>query len=170
MMYLFQQTWIPTLEHPDDLWVSADGNVMRVSPTRKYPLGYVLKPSTVGLGYLQVRPSIGGELFIEYVHRLVLNAFVGPAPKLEADHINGIKTDNRLINLRWLTRQANCARRWEHSHGGRGEHGGMAKLTNETAAWIKTRPLPAYEMAKVLGVCPQTVYNVINGVSKFAHV
>lgn len=42
------------------------------------------------------------------VHRLVLEAFVGPCPSgLEACHANDIGTDNRLSNLRWDTRQAN---------------------------------------------------------------
>lgn len=38
------------------------------------------------------------------VHRLVLLAFVGPAPKgMVCCHLNGDGTDNRLENLRWDT-------------------------------------------------------------------
>ncbi len=44
----------------------------------------------------------------EKVHRLVLRAFVGPAPPgYEADHINRDRADNRLVNLRWVTRSQN---------------------------------------------------------------
>ena len=41
------------------------------------------------------------------VHRLVMNTFVGV---LDADinHINEIKTDNRLVNLEYCTRKYNC--------------------------------------------------------------
>lgn len=42
------------------------------------------------------------------VHRLVLEAFVGPAPSgLVCCHNNGDGTDNRLENLRWDTLSAN---------------------------------------------------------------
>lgn len=41
-----------------------------------------------------------------FVHILVINAFVGPAPSQEhtVDHINRIRDDNRAENLRWATR------------------------------------------------------------------
>ena len=42
------------------------------------------------------------------VHRLVLEAFVGPCPEgKECDHINRKKADNRVVNLRWVTRSEN---------------------------------------------------------------
>lgn len=44
------------------------------------------------------------------LHRVVLDAFIGPRPKgMEACHANGDPTDNRLVNLRWDTRSANAA-------------------------------------------------------------
>lgn len=43
------------------------------------------------------------------VHRLMLSAFHGPAPEgQEGCHGNGIKTDNRIENLRWDTHSSNC--------------------------------------------------------------
>lgn len=48
------------------------------------------------------------------IHRLVLNAFVGPPPteKHECNHKNGIKHDNRAENLEWVTRSENL----KHAH------------------------------------------------------
>jgi hypothetical protein len=44
----------------------------------------------------------------QFVHRLVYLTFVGRIPEnLEVDHINGDCTDNRLVNLRLLTRLEN---------------------------------------------------------------
>jgi hypothetical protein len=49
-----------------------------------------------------------GDRKTRAVHRLVLEAFVGPRPEgLAACHNNGDCTDNRLANLRWDTVSAN---------------------------------------------------------------
>lgn len=58
-----------------------------------------------------------------YVHRLVLEAFVGPCPEgMEACHGNGDPGDNRIENLRWDTRFANV-----HDMLGHGNHHNIAK-------------------------------------------
>jgi len=42
------------------------------------------------------------------VHRLVLEAFVGPCPDgYVCDHINTVRNDNRLENLRWVSERDN---------------------------------------------------------------
>jgi len=49
-----------------------------------------------------------GETHTFRVHRLVLEAFIGPAPEgTEGCHNNGDPTDNRLANLRWDTHAEN---------------------------------------------------------------
>ena len=47
------------------------------------------------------------------VHRMVLEAFLpnSDPDKSMVDHINGIKNDNRLENLRWVTAKENAANR-----------------------------------------------------------
>ena len=42
------------------------------------------------------------------VHRLVLEAFIGPANGAVTRHLNGIKTDNRLVNLKYGTISENA--------------------------------------------------------------
>lgn len=44
-----------------------------------------------------------------YVHRAVAELFIpNPDKKLCIDHINTIRTDNRVENLRWVTQKENC--------------------------------------------------------------
>lgn len=59
------------------------------------------------------RCKIGSKAVL--VHRLVLIAFVGaPEQGMEACHNNGVRTDNKLENLRWDTRSANQMDRRKH--------------------------------------------------------
>ena len=70
--------------------------------------GRTLKVSPGNVGYPVVGLSRAGVVKNRLVHRLVLETFVGPPEEgLEACHNNGVKTDNRLSNLRWGTSAEN---------------------------------------------------------------
>lgn len=58
--------------------------------------------------YLQVNLHIDGKQKTYKVHRLVWEAFNGEIPEgVEIDHINTVRTDNRLENLRIVTHKEN---------------------------------------------------------------
>ena len=60
-------------------------------------------------GYLNVSISNDYKISNFRVHRLVFEAFNGVIPKgLQVNHINEIKTDNRLENLNLMTAKENC--------------------------------------------------------------
>lgn len=66
----------------------------------------LMHPGVVNeIGHLQARLSQrGGAVRYAYVHRLVLESFVGPCPDgMQCRHLNGNAADNRLENLRWGT-------------------------------------------------------------------
>lgn len=65
--------------------------------------------------YLIVKLCKEGDEKSRSVHRLVLEAFVGPAPKnKEARHLNGLSKDNRLVNLKWGTAKENTLDKFKH--------------------------------------------------------
>jgi hypothetical protein len=52
-----------------------------------------------------------------YIHRLVGECFLNnddPANKIQIDHLNGIKSNNTILNLEWVTRQENIRRAFEN--------------------------------------------------------
>lgn len=88
------------------LLVSSDGELMW---TTTYKTGHQHTWRTYGCkdkrGYRTVRYE--GNYY--YVHRLVAECFIpNPDGKTEVDHINTNRSDNRVENLRWLTRGENC--------------------------------------------------------------
>lgn len=61
-------------------------------------------------GYEQIGLCRGGKPKYFSIHRLVWEAFNGPIPEgLQIDHINTIRDDNRLANLRVVTSKENNA-------------------------------------------------------------
>ena len=68
----------------------------------------VLKPRLTADGYLHVGLCKDNKMKNCYIHRLVAEAFIpNPSNKPCLDHINTIKTDNRVDNLRWVTHKEN---------------------------------------------------------------
>lgn len=73
-------------------------------------------------GYPSVRLTIYGKRKRVTIHRLVVNTFLAerPGPEYEIRHLNGNKTDNRVENLVWGTKQDNADDRERHGHTSRG--------------------------------------------------
>lgn len=91
-----------------------------------------LSPHPTGdRGYLTVGFKRDGKLHHRRVHRVVLEAFVGPCPEgMEGCHFpDRTVTNCRLDNLRWDTRKANHADKKVHGTQPSGEQCHSHKLT-----------------------------------------
>lgn len=76
----------------------------------------ILKPQTDGCGYLKVHLCNEGKVKTFKVHRLVAQAFIpNPQNLPEINHINEDKTNNRVENLEW------CTREYNNNHGTRNQ-------------------------------------------------
>ena len=102
--------------------VSNLGNVKSLPRYRKTGTisnGYItkekiLKKTIFSNGYIIVTLSNCGKKEKKSVHQLVAIAFLGHKPngfKLVVDHINNIKTDNRLENLQIITNRENSSKK-----------------------------------------------------------
>lgn len=110
-------------------------------PTLKYYIsdrGIIMK--TRGCGQKKTTISIAGYEQITcngkcyFVHRLVYETFHGSIPRgFQINHINGVKTDNRLDNLELVTPSENLihAHRTGLKPDPDADKNGMSKLSNE---------------------------------------
>lgn len=74
----------------------------------KTPYGNILKGSIDNNGYKNIAVKNNGKFMTVHIARLVAETFIpNPENKPCVDHINTIKTDNRVENLRWVTYKEN---------------------------------------------------------------
>ena len=97
----------------------------------------------------------------KYIHRLVLESFLGPCPAgMEACHNNGDRTDCRVDNLRWDTRSGNSRDKVKHGTQAVGEAWHASRLTEQQVIAIRAGGRSDKEFAAQFGVCSGTVWAV----------
>ena len=125
-----QEEWRSIPDCENAYLVSSHGRVRSLKRS-----GKILPPRPGKRGYLRVSLRVDNKGSYRLVSRLVLMAFRGiPANGIEADHINKNTSDNRLTNLRWVSRAENQ----RHRISPRGEDNCNAKLTDEIVRDIRT--------------------------------
>lgn len=126
--------------------------------------GRILKQEIAWTGYHSVvlwRDKAGRK---EMVHRLVLSVFAGP-PSIgqDCDHINFNRSDNRLENLRWLSRKENVRHSARAGRLKSGERHHNSKLTEEAVRDIRRRRVLGEKqtsIAKDYGVHQTTISEI----------
>lgn len=112
-------------------------------------------------GYAFVGLFINGVAKYFHVHRLVAEAFIpNPENKPQVNHVNGVKNDNRVENLQWMTDSENKLHRYRIL-----KQPNNNKLTKEIANKIRSEYIPrknsTYKLAKVYSVSPSLISMVV---------
>ena len=136
--------WLP-IPGFDPIYSASDEGQVRIDVPRHNTLaGQVLRQHFQRDGYLFVRLSLDGSQATatnRAVARLVLMAHCrAPLPGEQVNHRDGVKTDNRLENLEWLTGKENfrySTRGWRRDY--RGEKNPCARLTETDVLAIRER-------------------------------
>lgn len=117
----------------------------------------IMKPSPDERGYLKTVIVSDDKVYKTVaIHRLVAVSFLGekPSPKHQVNHINGIKDDNRSVNLEWCTLQENIQHAIKtglfDSCRSFGSSNGMSKATVEQVIDIRESFKPRVMTRKML--------------------
>lgn len=128
--------------------------------------GKLKKPSLRQDGYLHVgivEPGLKPRKV--FLHRLVLEAFVGPRPEgMQCRHIDGNPLNNNLSNLCWGTQAENEADKIKHGTHMSGTKIPSSKLNAAQVVEIRRSNLTQRELARIYGVGQAQISRIKRGV------
>jgi len=124
-----------------------------------------LTPS-INKGYLRIKLQKEGVGTNHFIHRLVGNSFLTKVDgKDEINHKNGVKSDNRAVNLEWCTSQENMKHAYTNGlmSKARGEKAGSSKLTEEKVLFIRNNKTDytQKELGNMFGVSQSVISDVL---------
>jgi len=172
--FLFMEIW-KNIEGYEGLYQIS--NLGRVKSLERY-LGHnhgglklkkelILKNWLSSTGYYIISLSKNNFSKKFFIHRLLCENFIkNPERKREVNHRNGIKTDNTLKNLEWVTSSENTI----HSYKTglqisiKGEKCKLSKLTKEQVLEIRNNyeKLSASKVAKIYNMSKSAIIQIRN--------
>lgn len=150
--------------HPEftDYEVSDLGRVRRRTFGINTYIGKIMKPFYEN-GYILVSIRKNKISKRKSVHRLSLETFVGPCPeKHQGNHKDGIKTNNFLSNLEWVTPKENTNHAVKNGliKPKKGEQNGYSKLKEGEVRLIRkllSHKIQQWKIAKMFKVHQGTI-------------
>jgi len=164
-----KENWEDVVNHEGWYEISDWGNVKRVNGDNSARAGKILKP-IASHGYRRVSMYKDGARTSSHIHQMVMAAFVGPCPNdSEVNHKDGVKTNNHLDNLEYVTHRENMLHAFSKGLLTRqGEKNSQSKLTednvHETRRLLKAGMRQA-DIARIFNVSRSTIYSIAHGKS-----
>ena len=148
--------------------VSTEGTVLRMTARNQNGVFERTHPRPLkwkySLGYPSVRLTDSPRDKSFLVHKLVKNTFDGPTPAgMEIAHIDGVKTNPRLDNLKFATPVENYQDRTTHGTSQEGERNPIYRLTESQVRDIRRRLILGETITKVadsFGVGTSCIANI----------
>lgn len=128
----------------------------------------IIKKLRYSWDYYNVNLWRKGVCVCRRVHRIVATAFIAnPKNKPQVNHKNGIKTDNRVENLEWVTPSENGLHSFANGlqKAQKGASNGMSKLTYKKVNEIRVLYAKGHTqkvIADRYGVSFQQVSRIVN--------
>jgi hypothetical protein len=152
--------------------ISNLGKVKRLAKTviRSYHGSFkiedkILKPNYVS-GYLKIGLTKNKKRIHYLIHRLVCLNFLGKhLEKIEVNHKNGIKSDNKLENLEWCSPSENSKHAYKIGlRSQKGQKNNLSKLTDKQVYEIKyiKRNMSQIKLAHEYNVSKSSINYIIN--------
>lgn len=145
-----------------DYEINEQGEVRRISSQR------VKKSFQRGDGYIHIQIWRGGnEKKMFQLHRLLALSFIpNPENKLFVNHINSIRSDNRIVNLEWCTHSENVL----HSYmvgtsSNKGSNNGFSKLNEAHVLNIRklySQSYPTKLLTEIFQVHKNTIKSIVS--------
>ncbi len=167
------EIWVPIKGYEGLYEVSNLGRVKSLDKLRNFryvgfknPLKGKLIKGFDAHGYRRVSLCKNGKYKKIYIHVLVARAFIpNPENKPEVNHKDGIKINNRELNLEWNTNKENRDNAVKMGLMIHGSNHHRAKLSESQVLLIRkqySKGISGIKIAKEYNMNASTIYDIIN--------